>query len=472
MPTRSISATLYLSLCVLTIIDALFTVDAVVWVAIACMAAFILIEFRRAARLQQAVSLALAGIGVLAGGLEGEALDTLLGGLRRTLPFLLLFGSVTWLQGPASRSPSLLTVREIAIRQPSGRRFAVIASAAHFLGVAFNLAGLSLLTPMVGGDTPKPLRERLGRAMVQGFAAGTAWSPFYVGTAVILSAVPGVRWLEVAPLGIALSLLTIGCSWAFDRIFLRAAALREMNEEPKERGPAPPFTGRHAFSIALLLGTLFGITILLVEGLRLSIPVSLAIVAPPFALAWAIALAGKRLPAAASDGAALHTTDRSGFALLGQVFAKIPDLRGETMLFAGANVLGVGIASALDPDVVAQWVTNVTPNPVLTIPALMAAMMITSIIGLHPVVFVVLVTSILPPEALGVAPPVAAMAMMCLWGQGTNASPFSATVLFISRITGDSNWRIAWRWNAPFSLSVTVLLAAILILVQLSGIYG
>ncbi|RVU33704.1 hypothetical protein EOI86_21375 [Hwanghaeella grinnelliae] len=472
MPTRSISATLYLSLCVLTIVDALFTVEIAVWIAIAFMAAFILIEFRRAARLQQAVSLALAGIGILAGGLEGEALETLLGGLRRTLPFLLLFGSVTWLQGPASRSPSLLTVREIAIRQPSGRRFAVIALAAHFLGVAFNLAGLSLLTPMVGGDTPKPLRERLGRAMVQGFAAGTAWSPFYVGTAVILSAVPGVRWLEVAPLGIALSLSIVGCSWVFDRIFLRAAAQREMNEEPKERGPAPPFTRRHAISIALLLGTLFGITILLVEGLRLSIPVSLAIVAPPFALAWAIALAGKHLPSAAPDVAELKTTDRGGSALFGQVFAKIPDLRGETMLFAGANILGVGIASALDPDVVAQWVTNVTPNPIVTIPALMAAMMFTSIIGLHPVVFVVLVTSILPPEALGVAPPIAAMAMMCLWGQGTNASPFSATVLFISRITGDSNWRIAWRWNAPFSLSVTLLLAAILVLVQLSGIYG
>jgi len=135
-------------------------------------------------------------------------------------------------------------------------------------------------------------------------------------------------------------------------------------------------------------------------------------------------------------------------------------------------VLGVGIASALDPETVAQWVTNVTPNPIVTIPALMAAMMLTSIIGLHPVVFVVLVTSILPPEALGVAPPVAAMAMMCLWGQGTNASPFSATCLFISRITGDSNWRIAWRWNAPFSLTVTGFLAAILILVQLSGIYS
>ena len=472
MPTRSISATLYLTLCVLTIVDALFTVELAVWVAIGCMATFIILEFPRTARLQQIVSVALAGIGVLAGAMEGVALDTVLDGLRRTLPFLLLFASVTWLQGPASRSPSLLTVREIAIRQPSGRRFAVIALAAHFLGVAFNLAGLSLLTPMVGGDTPKPLRERLGRAMIQGFAAGTAWSPFYVGTAVILSAVPGVRWLEVAPLGIALSLLIIGCSWAFDRLFLRAAAQREMNEEPKERGPAPPFTARHAASIAILLGTLFGITILLVEGLRLSIPVSLAIVAPPFSLAWAIALAGKRLPVSPGDEHQLNASERSGFALLGHVFVKIPDLRGETMLFAGANVLGVGIASALDPDLVAQWVTSVTPNPIITIPALMAAMMLTSVIGLHPVVFVVLVTSILPPEALGVAPPVAAMAMMCLWGQGTNASPFSATCLFMSRITGDSNWRIAWRWNAPFSMTVAMLLAAILIAVQLSGVYG
>jgi len=472
MQTRPISAALYLTLCVLTIIDALFKVETAVWIAIGCMAVFIVLEFPRTARLQQGVSVALAGIGVLTGALEGQALETVLDGLRRTLPFLLLFASVTWLQGPASKSPSLLTVREIAIRQPSGRRYAVIALAAHFLGVAFNLAGLSLLTPMVGRDTPKPLRERLGRAMVQGFAAGTAWSPFYVGTAVILSAVPGVRWLEVAPLGIGLSLFIIGCSWTFDRLFLRAAAQREMNEEPKRRGPAPPFTRRHAGNIALLLGTLFGVTILLVEGLRLSIPVSLAIVAPPFALAWALAHAGMRLPAAEPGAPQVNAGDRNGFALLGQVFARIPDLRGETMLFAGANVLGVGIASALDPETVAQWVTNVTPNPIVTIPALMAAMMLTSIIGLHPVVFVVLVTSILPPEALGVAPPIAAMAMMCLWGQGTNASPFSATCLFISRITGDSNWRIAWRWNAPFSLTVTGFLAAILILVQLSGVYS
>lgn len=471
MQTRPISAALYLTLCVLTIIDALFSVEPAVWIAIGCMAAFIILEFPRTARLQQAVSVALAAIGLLVGTLEGAVLETLLDGLRRTLPFLLLFASVTWLQGPAGKSPSLLTVREIAIRQPSGRRFAVIALAAHFLGVAFNLAGLSLLTPMVRRDTPRPLRERLGRAMVQGFAAGTAWSPFYVGTAVILSAVPSVRWLEVAPLGIALSLFIVGCSWSFDRLFLRAAAQREGNEERKDRGPAPAFTKRHAGNIALLLGTLFGITILLVEGLRLSIPVSLAIVAPPFSLAWAIALAGSRRAASDPNQPEASTGRSSTFTLFGQVFEKIPDLRGETMLFAGANILGVGIASALDPTQVAQWVANVTPNPILTIPGLMAAMVLTSIIGLHPVVFVVLVTSILPPEALGVAPPIAAMAMMCLWGQGTNASPFSATVLFISRITGDSNWRIAWRWNAPFSLCVTTLLAGILILVQMSGVY-
>ncbi len=466
MPSRSISAALYLVLCALTITDALFSIDAAVWIAIGCMAVFVVIEFQRAARLQQIVSLLLAGIGVLIGLLEGDAASVLVSGMRRTLPFLLLFASVTWLQGPASRSPSLLTVREIAIRQPPGRRFAVVALAAHYLGVAFNLAGLSLLTPMIGQNAPRELRERLGRAMVQGFAAGTAWSPFYVGTAVILGSVPGVRWLEVAPLGIVLSLIIVGCSWVFDRLFLRRIGSAKAPVEAGHSDPAPKFKRRDALSIAVLLSTLFGLTILLVEGLRLSIPVSLAIVAPPFALAWVVT--HSRAPKTSTQSAEFA----SGGALVRQVFEKIPDLRGETMLFAGANILGVGIATALDPAVVAEWIANVTPNPIMTIPALMAAMVLTSIAGLHPVVFVVLVTSILPPEALGVAPPIVAMAMMCLWGQGTNASPFSATCLFISRITGDSNWRIAWRWNAPFSLSVTALLAGILVLVQLSGIYN
>ena len=67
----------------------------------------------------------------------------------------------------------------------------------------------------------------------------------------------------------------------------------------------------------------------------------------------------------------------------------------------------------------------------------MGGMVLTSMIGLHPVVYVVLVTAVFTPDAIGIAPQIVALGMMAMWGQGTNSSPFSATVLYMSRITGE-----------------------------------
>ena len=455
MTRETISAGLYLALCLLTVFDALAGSDAAVWAASGMILVYLLLETHRTAATQRYVGLALAALGLAAAALNGSLVDTLLDGLRRTLPFLLLFASVTWLQIPAGQSPALLKVRAVALAQPPGRRFAVVGVVSHFLGVAFNLAGLSLLSPMVRQGTAKALRERLGRAMVQGFGAGTAWSPFYVGTAVILSTVPGVRWLEVAPVGLVLAVVTIACSWGYDRVFLRGAGPATTKTDTN----APTLTGGDLRAIATILGLLFSVTILLVEGFKLSIPVSLAIVAPLFACAWALVIR-RRTPSATAGSALIQT-----------VFAKMPDLRGETLLFAGANILGVGISTLLSPAAVEQTLASIDPTPALSILLLMGGMVLTSMVGLHPVVFVVLVTSVLSPEKLGITPQVAALAMMCMWGQSTNSSPFSATALFMSRVTGDSNWTIAWRWNAPFALMTTVILAGVLIAVDALGLY-
>ncbi len=144
MRTQSVSAALYLTLCALTIIDALADWPPAVWAASALVVVFLVLEGVRIARLQALVGLVLAGAGLFIAASQNAFAETVLDGLRRTLPFLLLFASVTWLQIPAGESPALLKVRAVALAQPPGRRFAVVGTAAHFLGVAFNLAGLSL----------------------------------------------------------------------------------------------------------------------------------------------------------------------------------------------------------------------------------------------------------------------------------------------------------------------------------------
>lgn len=457
----TLSAALFIAICILTILDALFGIRNAGWTAVGLMVTYLVLEFASISTLQRTVGMILVLIGAGAGLASGDTVGTLLDGLRRTLPFLLLFASVAWLQAPAGKSDSLLAVREAALNQPPGRRFAYIGLSGHFLGVAFNLAGLSLLTPMVGRNTPRGLRHRLGRAMAQGFAAGTAWSPFYVGTAVILASVPGVRWIEVAPAGFLLAMMLVGWSWTFDRLFLRPRATDPSSALPDAmRVRSHLLDGATLRRIALLLGTLFGLTILLVDGLGLSIPVSLAIVAPPFALVWwAIIHRGDA------------TAPRPSRDLVATVVQKLPDLRGEVLLFAGANIMGVGVAAMIDRDAAVGLLSALAFTEAAMVPFLMASMAVTSILGLHPVVFVVLVTAVFTPEALGVAPPILALAMMTMWGQGTNCSPFSATCLYLARITGESSWTVAWRWNAPYVLTSTVLLSAVIIAMQALGAF-
>lgn len=432
-----LSIALFLAIAILTVTRALTGLAEAALAAIGCVLALLVIEYARMAPLQRIVGSVLMVGGGVAASFAADPVATILLGLEKTLPFLLLFVSVAWLQVPAGESPALLSIRETVLRQPPGRRFAWVAGAGHFLGVAFNLAGLSLLTPMIARKVAPMLQMRLGRAMVQGFGAGTCWSPLYVGTAVIIASVPGVAWIEVGPVGFLIALVLIAWSWAFDRIFVRGG---ESAAEPIEESLSPP--GSVWARLALILGSLFGCIIGLVEGLGWSIPIALAVVAPIYALIWAV-LIGKR-------GA-------SGTA--GAVLSGLPGLRGEAILFTGANLLGVGIA-ALIPDL--QGNGPIDLPPALTLFAIMAGYALASAAGLHPVVTVVLITSVLTPETIGVSPALLALALMVMWGQGTNISPFSATALYLARVTGRSGWAIAWRWNGAFGVTATLLLAGII----------
>lgn len=429
---------LFLAIALLTITKALTGFAEASLAAITCVLALLVLEYSRMAMLQRAVGTVLLTGGIVAASFSADPLAVILLGLEKTLPFLLLFVSVAWLQAPAGESPALLSIRETVLNQPPGRRFAWVGGAGHFLGVAFNLAGLSLLTPMIDKSVGPTLQKRLGRAMVQGFAAGTCWSPLYVGTAVIIASVPGVSWIEVGPVGFLIALALIAWSWGFDRFFVR-----ELGGAAGADGTLVPLSGSVWGRLVLILGSLFGCIIFLVEGLEWSIPIALAVVAPVYALVWA-GLIGKR-----GIGGTAST-----------VVTGLPGLRGEAILFTGANLLGVGVA-ALIPDLEAGKALEL--SPVVTLIAIMAGYALASAAGLHPVVTVVLITSVLTPEAIGVSPALLALALMAMWGQGTNISPFSATALYMARVTGRSGWEIAWRWNGPFGVTATILISSIIV---------
>lgn len=449
-------------------------------VGVGLMLLYIALECRAAKPVQLWTSAGLLVVGLLlivvAAKGSLESLRLVYQGLVQNLQYLLLFASIVWLQVQATQSPSLLELRERAMRMPGGSRSVSIMGVAFSLGSSFNIAALGLMLPLFGPETPLPLRQRLMQAVSKGFMIATAWSPVFVGTAVILASVEGVRWTDVGLGGLALALALLAAQWGFDGLYRRldprSAQARKIL---LEREPGPLKLGLRAVLTrsAAIVFSLFAALALLVAVVGLSIPVALAFAAPVFGLVWAF-LIYREVEDRRVDGPRRSVL---------KVLEHYPTLRGETLLFTAANIFGVGIQAILaqvmagdgqshsDSQSHSQSLAALLdwPEPVLLVSAILGFFLI-CVLGMHPLVSVILLTTLFQAADLGLEPWAFAVMMMALWGTSTNASPVSATSIVLSRMAEMSNFTVAWRVNLPFSLvNLAVILVVFLALQAWTG---
>jgi len=112
------SAWIFLSICVISIIDAFLPQAIFKLMSAGLIVSYLLLQIRWVPFKQCLAGLVLIGIGSLAAWFSGVWLDTLIDGLARSRIFLLLFFAVAWLQFPVGESPSLKSVREAILNQP------------------------------------------------------------------------------------------------------------------------------------------------------------------------------------------------------------------------------------------------------------------------------------------------------------------------------------------------------------------
>jgi len=210
---------------------------------------------------------------------------------------------------------------------------------------------------------------------------------------------------------------------------------------------------------SLVLGFLFAGAISLVEIGGFSIPIALGLVGVPLSLVWYGTLfRGSGQIIAGADFAR-------------QSISRLANLRGEMMVFVGANIMGAGIASVIDSQVIANLIAAADLGVDAKIFILAMSFVILGALAIHPVILIVLLAQLLPADAMGVPPLVMVVMLMALWGISTNVSPVSATVLFVSRAANENNLTVAWRWNGPFSFSAAIVVALIVIAGRHLGFY-
>lgn len=440
---KTLSSGLYLALCLATVGHYVLGAPAGLRPVGAALLVFLLLEVWAASRLILGSAAVLVALGLLAQG--GDPVALLIEAGVRTLPFLVLFLAVLCLQGPALASPTLRAIGAHVAAQPPGRRFAGMALAGHVLGAVLNVAGLLLVLSLRDPKLAPRDQMRLTAGAMRGFGAAAVWSPLFVAMSVVLAALPSLSWLEIAWRSslIAAAILLLAAAW--NRVQRGRGGGR--GEAAPEKSPArlaPGTAGR----AALILAALFLPVIWLFEAHGLAIPIALGLVAPVMAGLWQ----GAQAPAG-DRGAAVARRGR-------EVFLGLPGLRNEALLFFAANAFGLGLSAALDPVVLAR-LAEVLPGAGLSIPILVMAGLLIAGLGVHPIVIVVAVGTVLSPAHLHLTDMEAALALLVVWGMGAIMSPFSGTVLQVARLTNCSPFRVAWGWNARFSLAVGLPVSAL-----------
>jgi len=378
--------------------------------------------------------------------------------LARGTVFAGLMTSLAFLREGAGNSSLVRACGTHMISQPPKLRYAALAIGGHLFGLILNLGALVMLATMImRGQTgtmdsrlTELRRRRALTAMLRGFGTCSTWSPMAITPTVVLSTLPMLRWSEILPYALALMAMFLVIGWIFDGFETRDL-VRQVQGAPRE----PPPVGGWGQQLALvaLVGVILAVVIGVEYALHASVTSAVMLSMPPVGIAW-MAFQGRRRP-----GAKLVLRRLKRLALL-----RLPKESLETVMFASSGMIGIMLASIIEP----AWIIGATRYiPAAVVPVLVFwAVLACGQLGVSPVISVTVIGGALgAPGVLAVSPLALAAALTAGWSLTVAWSPFTGSVLTVSRISGWPANVIGRGWNGNYSLAsvgaATLFVAAI-----------
>ncbi len=396
-----------------------------------------------------AVTIAVLTLAPDAGPLIGRAF----GQASYLAAFMILLGL---LRDGATSSSSVLALGSYLTRRPPGKRYLAIALGGHALGVVLNFGALSLLGPLIqrGIDAGRGAEPRLAAvrerrqmsALARGFSWIIAWSPTAVTQALVPSVVIGAAPGRLAIYGAAIAMVVFLVGWLEDRVVgaraRRALARDGALPERSLRVEALPRRALLRFSMVCL--ALAAISLIAIELAQVTVIPALMLGAPLVTAAWIWRQSGL---SPNRNAAALSRLKEIGL-------RSVPQGSPEALTLAAAGYVGVMAAGLTDAGGVADAIGFREIPPLAVYLAATAMVPVLSCLATPPmltVTFVGSLASALPDSHLD--PTLLALALILGWTLNLTGSPFGATSLILSRITGIAGLTLAWRWNGLFSLA-------------------
>ncbi len=369
------------------------------------------------------------------------------------------------LKEAASTSDAVREVGQYLTKQPPGRRYLANHVGGHVLGVPLNFGVLSLLGPLIqrgvradakSNPLVAEIRERRQlTALARGFSAIIAWSPTSVAQAMIPVMVIGADAFSVSVMGFCVVVVMIFVGWSEDRFrfkSLRAKLNAQGIQVPVEH---PVFPSRDFKVFMGICGLLVGLALLFMAGFKVSIVPALMLASPVVTCFWFW------LQNRTSERAGELTIERCK----GLMRETLPSVSPEAVTLSAAGYVGMVAGGLVPGDAFAEEFGLANISPVFIYIAVAAIMPIASCVAMPPMMvgtfFAAMLTSTVLP-ALDMSMLGFAIAMG--WMLNLTGSPFGATNLILSRVTGIPGTTLSWRWNGAYTLVMfaVVVIATIL----------
>ncbi|MES9975210.1 MAG: hypothetical protein ABW094_13190 [Candidatus Thiodiazotropha sp.] len=280
----------------------------------------------------------------------------------------------------------------------------------HLFGAVINLSSVFIMGDRLRGKTGLDREQII--VLTRGFSAAAFWSPFFAAMAAAMTYAPGARleriWLMGMPLAI-IALMITGYS----------------RRQPRE------FVGYPMHPSALALPAVLALAILLIHQLRPEWHILgiICLLSPTLAL---IVVSARR--------------QQPLLQLQRHITHDIPTMHNELCLFLAANVMAAGLNALFQG--FGGWLPF-SQFGGLEASMTLLFMLITSIVGVHPVINIAALGTLLAP--LQPDGTLLAMTFLSAWAVGVACSPFSGINLSMQGRYGQHSLA-SLKWHGNYSL--------------------
>lgn len=355
------------------------------------------------------------------------------------------------------------------------RFYGLVSVMTAFLGVLVSIASVPLTCEVARSSHFATNARILATALSRGFITCLFWAPTTATIALSLQ-LTGANWLSVLPFGLLFAIIAGFIGWIMTTIRenliarrsqlntslsknkndthidanLNSSSLHPSKYEVASHQPHSGVFDRKKIIELVLFSVLYIVAVMLVgQCLRISIIVAVALMSILIPIIWMVAI--KRVTLFKQK-----VKDE-------YVAVKLPNVKGQMILFTAAGVLASGISYSGVGEMAVTALLQITNGGALEATILvMVLALVCSAFGVHPLVYTTVIGGSLTAVQLGVSPVYMALLLAMGWALGNAVCPTSANSIAVSQLVERSPFKLALNWNVSYVLVSTVILVAFL----------